>query len=469
MSRPTEPEPDSLPSRNPRSRKITFRPLLALVLLFGLAIAAPARAAVFDPVTFTLDNGMQVVVLENHRAPIVTHMVYYRVGAADEPRGVSGIAHFLEHLMFKGTPDVPAGEFSRRVRAVGGYDNAFTTQDYTGYYQTVPAAALDLVMRMEADRMRNLELTDDVVGPERDVILEERRVRIDNSARALFGEQVGAALYQNHPYGTPTIGWRHEMKQLDRDDAITFYNRFYRPNNAILVVAGDVTAEQVRTLAERYYGPLEPGGVPSRDWTIEPPHLAPVRVEMTREDVGDTVFGRSYLAPSYVYGESGEAYALQFLARILGGSTGRLYQALAVEQRLASSISAYYSPSDRGPATFSIYASPLPGTDPATLETAIDAEIAKLLRDGVTDEEVERARTRLESAAVFARDDLSGAARTLGEALAIGRSVDDVESWPERIAAVTKDDVEAAADHVLHIERSVTGVLRPTSTQETSQ
>jgi len=221
-----------------------------------LSLASPALA---ETVTdFTLPNGLQVVVIEDHRAPVVVHMVWYRVGAADEPPGHSGIAHFLEHLMFKGTDEVPSGKFSEIVQAQGGSDNAFTSWDYTAYFQRVAADRLDLVMKLEADRMRDLRLTQEDVATERAVILEERTTRTDSDPGALFEEQAQAAQYLNHPYGIPIIGWRHEIEQLDRDDALAFYRRFYAPNNAVLVVAGDVTPDEVKRLAERHYGPLAP-------------------------------------------------------------------------------------------------------------------------------------------------------------------------------------------------------------------
>jgi zinc protease len=232
----------------------------AAVLLF---VSSPALA---EKVTdFTLPNGLQVVVIEDHRAPVVVHMVWYRVGAADEPPGHSGIAHFLEHLMFKGTDDVPPGKFSEIVQAQGGNDNAFTSWDYTAYFQRVAADRLDLVMKLEADRMRDLRLLENDVTTERAVILEERTTRTDSDPAALFAEQTQAAQYLNHPYGIPIIGWRHEIEQLDRDDALAFYSRYYAPNNAVLVVAGDVKPDEVKRLADLHYGPLAPTeGLPPR-------------------------------------------------------------------------------------------------------------------------------------------------------------------------------------------------------------
>src|SRR5277367_538925 len=219
------------------------------------ALAGTARAAPGPEVTdFKLANGLEVVVVPDHRAPVVTHMIWYKVGAADETAGKSGLAHFLEHLMFKGTEKHPGSAFSQDVAEIGGQENAFTTSDYTGFFQRVPREHLKEMMALEADRMTGLMLTDAVVRPELNVVLEEQNMRVANNPAARLGEQVDAALYLNHPYGRPVIGWRHEIEQLTRDDALAFYRRFYTPNNAVVIVAGDVTADEVKTDAEATYG-----------------------------------------------------------------------------------------------------------------------------------------------------------------------------------------------------------------------
>ncbi len=436
------------------------RAAAATLALLVSATAAPA--AVFNPETFTLENGLQVIVVPNHRIPAVTHMIWYRVGAADEPPGKSGIAHYLEHLMFKGTKTVPNGEFSRLVAQNGGRENAFTSQDYTAYYQTVAVDRLELVMRLEADRMVNLDLTPEKALPERDVILEERRQRIENNPAALLGERVRSALFMNHPYRKPIIGWPQEIAKLTLDDALDFYRRYYAPNNAILVVGGDITAEELKPLAEKYYGVIPAREVPARVRPQEPPHFAPARVTLTSDRVRSPSWMRSYLAPSYRTARNGEAYALQVLEEILGGSaTSRLYRSLVVEQKIAVSAGAGYGADDFDSSTFEIYARPRPGGDVAEVEAAVEREIAALLEDGVSEEEVARAKKRLVTAAVYARDSLQSGARIFGRALASGRTVEDVESWPERIDEVTADQVNAAARAVLVIESSVTGVLLP--------
>ena len=437
--------------------------LCALAVLVAALAGAPSLgAAVFDPETFTLANGMQVVVVTNRRAPVVVHMVWYRVGAADDPPGKSGIAHFLEHLMFKGTPTVPEGEFSRIVARNGGNQNAFTSYDYTGYYQKVAKDRLALVMELEADRMVNLVLDDAAVLAERKVVLEERRSRTDNDPGALLGEHLDAAQYLAHPYRIPVIGWAHEIATLDTADALAFYRRHYAPDNAILVVAGDITAAELRPLAERIYGAIAARGVAPRQRVQEPPQRAARRVELRDERVRQPEWSRTHLAPSYSSGATEHAYALQVLAELFGGSaTSRLYRALVIDQKVAASAGAWYGATSLDLSQFGLYASPSQGVDVAALEAAMDAEIAALLSDGVSDEEVERVKTRLVREAVYARDSLSTAARIFGAALSTGLSVDDVEAWPERIAAVTAEQVNAAARAVLVPETSVTGLLLP--------
>ena len=444
---------------------MTAYPARFLLLAALVLAAAPSRARVFDPETFTLDNGMQVVVVPNHRAPVVVHMVWYRVGSADDPAGKSGLAHFLEHLMFKGTKTVAAGEFSKIIARNGGNENAFTGLDFTGYFQKVAKGRLELMMKYEADRMVNLELSDEVVLPERDVILEERRSRTDNEPGSLLREQVGAAQYLGHPYGRPVIGWKHEIRGLGTADALAFYKRHYAPDNAILVVAGDITAAEMRPLAEKYYGAIPARGIAPRKRPQEPPQLAARRVEMRDPRVRQPEWSRGYLAPSRNAGATEHAYPLMVLAEVLGGgSTSRLYRSLVVERKVAASAGAWYSDTRLDLGRFGFYASPSPGVDVADVEAAIDDEIARLLADGVTAEEVARIKPRVRAEAVYARDSLNTAARAFGVALTTGLTVEDVESWPERIEAVTVEQVNAAARAVLRPETSVTGILLPDET-----
>ena len=437
---------------------------LGLVLVGGSA----AGDGVFNPETFTLDNGMDVVVIPNHRAPVVAHWVWYRVGSADSPLGKSGLPHFLEHLMFKGTEEIPPGEFSKIVARNGGNDNAMTSQDFTAYFQMIAKDRLELVMGMEADRMVNLQLTDEQVLPERDVVMEERRSRVDNEPGALLGEQMSAAQYLHHPYGLPTIGWMHEIETYTREDALDFYEKWYAPNNAILIVSGDVTAEELKPIAERTYGKIPAGDIPVRTRVTEPEHFAERRLTLEDERVRQPSLIRSYLAPSFNRGESQYADGLEVLSELFGsGGTSRLYSSLVVDQGLAVGAGAGYRGTAFDLSTFRIYASPRPGVSLEELEEAIDAEIEKLLTDGITEEELARVKKRMLADAIYAQDSLMGAARVFGSALTAGRTVDDVETWPERVSAVTVEDVMNAANYVFNPAKSVTAKLVPPQSGQT--
>lgn len=435
----------------------------ALALLLGATVPGPAAATVFEPEQFMLDNGMQVVVVTNRSAPVVTHMVWYRIGAADEAPGESGIAHFLEHLMFRGTDMLDDGEFSRTVARNGGTDNAFTSWDYTAYYQNVAVDRLPVVMEMEANRMTHLILNEDVIATERNVIIEERRQRIDDDPGARLGEQMTAALYQNHPYGVPIIGWEHEMAQLELDETAAFYRMWYSPGNAILVVSGDIDAEELRPLAEQYYGTIPSHPIPARHRPQEPEDAVARRIVLSDPNVQQPSWTRYYLAPSYTTeGDDSTAYALQVADEVLGaGTSSRLYGALVLDQGLAVGAGSWYSPAAIDETTFGLYATPADGVDLDVLEAAMDAEVERLLTDGVTAEEVDAAKERLVLAAIYARDSVSGPANILGRSLASGQTVEDVEAWPDRIAAVTVDDVMAAVRQTLRAGRSVTGLLVP--------
>ncbi|MGE0741289.1 MAG: M16 family metallopeptidase [Hyphomonadaceae bacterium] len=427
-------------------------------------VCAPAQARELPrPETFTLRNGLQVIVVTDRRAPVVTHMLWYRVGAADEPRGRSGIAHFFEHLMFKGTRDIAPGEFSRTVARNGGEDNAFTSWDYTAYYERIARDRLELVMRMEADRMRNLRFSDETFASERDVIEEERRQRIDNNPGAVLGERMRAMLYPHHPYGTPIIGWLHEIEALDRESALAFYQTWYAPNNAILVVAGDIDAATLRPLAERYFGPLRPTrDLPERTWVSDPPSAGPMRVTHRDEKVRQPSLSRIYRAISYGTDEGRQAHALDVAIEILGGSeTSRLYRALVEEQRIAVGASASANTSGLGGGSVSVAATPVEGVTLDRIEAAVDEVIAEFLRDGPTEAELERAKSSLSAAAIYARDSQENIANIYGASLAQGESIDDVVNWPSDIEAVTRDEVLAMARQTLDMNASVTGWLLP--------
>jgi zinc protease len=436
--------------------------VLIAAAMTAAAFAGPATAAAGPKIAdFTLKNGLELVVIPDHRAPVVTHMIWYKVGAADEKPGKSGIAHFLEHLMFKGTAKHPAGQFSAVVAKMGGQENAFTADDYTAYYQRVPADQLKTVMAFEADRMTGLVLTDAVVLPERQVILEERNMRIENNPRAKLGVQIDAALYFNSHYGIPTIGWRSEMEHLTRQDAIAFYHRYYAPNNAVLVIAGDVKPQQALAFARETYGKIKPNpDLPPRLRTKEPPPIAARTVTLADARVEQPIVQRAYLAPSFKTAKLGESEALEVLAYILGsGSNSRLYRALVVNQKLAVNAAAWYQNNSLGMSKFGVYGAPRPGVTPQQLAKAIDAVVAHVIDKGVTADELARSKTQLIAAAVYAHDSQASMARWYGSSLMTGATVVDVTHWPDHIRAVTAEQVREAARRWLEIRRSVTGYL----------
>jgi zinc protease len=435
----------------------------AAAILLLLLIASPVRALDVEVSHFTLNNGLQVVVIPDRRAPVVTHMVWYRVGSADEPQGKAGIAHFLEHLLFKGTKTLPAGEFSLIVRRHGGEDNAFTSHDYTAYYQHISKDRLDVVMALEADRMANLVLTEEDVATELEVVREERRSEVENDPAALLSEQVSAALYLAHPYRKPVIGWMAEVEGLTLDDAMAFYRIHYTPANAIVVVAGDVAADDVRVLTEKHYGALVNTAEPDlRMRTPEPEPIAARRVIMADDRAASPAMQRHYLVPGYTTAGPGEAEALEVLAKVLGGgTTSRLYRTLVVEANAAAYAEASYSGDGLDGGSFAIYAAPNPGGSLDRVEHEVDAVIAGIIADGVSEAELERARNKLVADTVYALDDQFHLAYIFGVALTNGRTVEDVLGWTQAVEQVTADDVQTAAAKFLRIERSATGLLMP--------
>lgn len=445
---------------------------------FALVVAEPAvkeavpaseRKKVFNAESFTLQNGMQVVVIPNHRVPVITHMVWYRVGAADDPVGSSGIAHFLEHLMFKGTDTLAPGEFSKIIRGLGGNDNAFTSQDYTAYFQSISVEHLERVMTMEASRMRGMNPPLAEVDSERQVIIEERRERVENDPRSYLAEQMRYALFPNHPYGTPIIGWHSEMATLAWDKVKSVYDTWYAPNNAILVIAGDITAEKLKPLAEKIYGPLKPETVPERKWRTLPPLPGEYRVNMTHPTFRQPLWQRYYRAPSYRQNKQ-DSLALQVLENILaGGAATRLYKSLVVDQKIATSVSLGYQSEAWEDTTISIGAIPADGKTMDELENAIEEQLRAVIRDGVTDVELAEAKTRMKDAADYARDSLTGPAMVIGAALVTGGTLDDVEYWPYDIEGVTAAQVQDVAKRFLNPDDSgmrppVTGIALPSAT-----
>lgn len=428
-----------------------------LTVVLGILIALPGIAPAQE--VFSLENGLQVVVIEDHRAPVAVSMIWYRVGGADDPAGQSGIAHYLEHLMFKATETLEAGEFDRIVEANGGQHNAFTSWDYTAYHQRVAADRLEQMLAMEADRMVNLRLDLSDWLPEREVILRERGQTLESNPDRVFGEQMRAALFQNHPYGRPIIGWRHEIEQLTGDIATAFYRVHYAPNNAILVVAGDVDPAEVRAMAERHFGPIPAADTPPRLRPTEPPHYAERRVIMRDARVGQPYVNRLYLAPIRESGNQRQAAAFQVLGAILGGSqTSVLDRRLTYDERLAISVWAGYSGLAVDHGTFTLGIMPVEGVSLQAAEDAMDRVLAEFIETGVDAAQLERVRMQIRAESIYERDDTAARARSIGAVMAVGLTPEDEADWLRTLAEITPDEIVEAA-RLLDRRASVTGWL----------
>jgi zinc protease len=433
---------------------------LALVVILTAHIGRLEAAPSPEVSNFTLENGLEVVVIPDRRSSIATHMIWYKVGSADEPAGKSGLAHFLEHLFFRGPEDGPAAHFSGVVSMLGGEENAFTSNDYTAYFQRIGRDHLETVMTLEAERMSGLTLTDDDIRIERDIIMEEYKMRVATSPTARLVEQINAQLYRDHPYGTPVIGWPRDISALDREDVLAFYRRFYVPNNAVLVIVGDVTPEEIRTLAEKTYGKLKPRTqLELRIRQRGPQTFEPGKLVLT-DTRAQPSLRRSYPVPSYAVAAAGVAEALDVLAHILGGgSASRLYRALVAEAPLATWASGAYEGAALGTSRFDLQASVEPGVTFAEIDSVFDRVIADIVREGVTAEELERAKVRMIANVAYAQDSQEMRARSFGVALTTGATIADIRSWPRRIQAVTPEAVRDAARVWLNDGSSVTGYL----------
>ncbi len=434
---------------------------LAMLGAAGPAVAAPAPISA-KATQFTLANGMQVVVVEDHRAPVVTHMVWFRVGGSDDPPGLSGAAHLFEHLMFKGTKAVPNGELSRIVARNGGQDNAFTSNDFTAYFERIAKDRLPVVMGLDADRMVNLDLSEENVLTERDVVLEERRLRIESNPEARAQEQMEAALHYSHPYGRPVIGWEAEISTMTRAQAIDFYEHHYAPNNATLIVAGDVAPEEVRKLAEENYAKLQPRTLSPRLDEPLPPRLAEARLDFAIPGTNLAQLMRFYRVPSYGKGPKGAAEALDVMAAVLGGGpTSRLYKTLVVDKKLAVEAGANYDGDKRGPGEIGVFAVPREGVTFDMLEAAMDEVIASMSAEPPEAAEFESSKTRLVAGHIYQTDNQFLLGQDYGTGLSIGLSIADIEDWPNRIRAVKPADVKNAAQTYLIKNEAVTGRMSP--------
>lgn len=412
--------------------------------------------------SFILANGMKVLVITNRKVPAITHMVWYKVGSVDEKNGKSGLAHFLEHLMFKETKSLKSGEFTKLVSSNGGNNNAFTTQDSTSYFQTIAKEHMELAMRLEAERMVNLKFDKETIEKERDIILEERNMRVENDPRISLTEQMNSALFINHPYGKPVIGWKHEIKQLTLEDIRDFYKKHYAPSNAVLIISGDVTAEEVKPLAEKYFGIIPAQPVPERPFIKEPAHKTSLFVSLKDGRVKKSEWMRYYLAPSIISGKTEHALPLAIFSQILGGGeTSRLYEELVIQKKIATEVATYYDEISLGETTLGIYITPGKNVPLEIINKAVESEIIKMLKSGATDEEIERAKRLIKAEAIYAQDGLKSMAFVYGFALALGIDEKYIENWPEKIGSVTKKQIMDAASYVLMPERSVTGILIP--------
>ena len=410
---------------------------------------------------FALANGMQVLVIPDHRAPVATQMLWFKVGAVDDPPGISGLAHFFEHMMFRGTKQVTDDAFSQTIAKNGGETNAFTDHDYTAFYEQIAKDRLPLAMKLEADRLANLDLSDSHVAPERDVVLEERRMRVDNEPQSLMNEQMHAALHLSHPYGRPVIGWSDEIRRIDRVSAQNFYDHHYAPNNAILVIAGDVTPEDVRKMAQDAYGNVPARTLEPRAEFTEPPRMAETRMTIVRPDARVPLFSRIYRVPSYTQGAPGQAEGLETFAQLLGGDqTSTLYRVLVEQKKLATDAGASYDGNVRDAGEFSVYAVPRPGVSLEALEKAVDQVLGVTTLALPRDSDLARAKTGLIASVTYRRDSQFALASAYGQALVIGLTVDDVNEWPARIRAVSAEGARKAAQS-LSRKDAVTAYLIP--------
>ncbi|MCQ0969475.1 insulinase family protein (plasmid) [Paracoccus sp. TK19116] len=437
---------------------------LALSLALSPVFVAPALAEMPEGIShFTLPNGLETVVIEDHRAPVVVQMVWYKIGSADEVPGKTGLAHYLEHLMFKGTDTMEPGELSKTVTRNGGMDNAFTSYDYTAYFQRIASDRLPLIMEMEADRMANLQIGEDDWQAERQVVLEERAQRTDSDPRALFAEEASAVQYYNHPYGRPVIGWRSEMMGLTREDAVKWYEDYYSPDRAILILAGDVTPERARELAEQYYGPIPAhGDIAPRVRPQEPDQRSPRRMQMSDPRVAQPVMMRTILAPERNPGDQKKAAALTVLAELLGGDS----QTSVLGRQLAQTgkalwVGARYDGLSVDPTTFTLSLVPPPGRNIEEAEAEFDAVLADFVETGPNAEDLDRIKTQISAAQIYARDSAHGRAYDYGQGLATGLTIEDVNDWPDILRDVTAEEVTEAARDVLSSRATVTGWLLP--------
>ena len=434
-----------------------MRHLLPLFLLPGLLTAVLA-----NPHETTLKNGLRVIVKEDRRAPTAAQMVWYRIGSMDEVDGVSGVAHVLEHMMFKGTPSVGPGEFNKRVAAAGGRDNAFTSRDYTAYFQQVPKEKLPEMMQLEADRMRHLNVDAKEFAQEIKVVMEERRMRTDDNPQSKLFEQMNAVAFQAHPYRRPIIGWMNDLENMSAADAKAWYDTWYVPNNAYVVITGDVDHKEVFALAEKYYGPLEGRALPARKPQVEPPQDGTRRVSV-KAPAELPVLIMGYKAPVLRDADKdSDPYALDMLAAILDGhDAARFNKKLVREDKVALSVGIGYDSTARGPGMIYMHGSPSEGRTVAQLEAALRAEIGRIQQDGVSEQELKRAKAQLVAGQVYKLDSMFGQAMEIGQTESAGISYRKIDRMLEKLQQVTAAQVQAVAKKYFIDDTLTVGVLEP--------
>ncbi len=427
------------------------------LLVFGLQ--QTAGADVFER---TLPNGLRVIVKEDHRAPVVVQQIWYKTGSMDERTGKTGVAHVLEHMMFKGTRKVPAGEFSRRIAAAGGRENAFTSNDYTAYFQQLHKSKLPLAMQLESDRMHNLNLSAKEFSKEIKVVMEERRMRTDDQPHALLQEKMMAVVYEEHPYQHPVIGWMSDLEHLNVEDARAWYRQWYAPNNATLVITGDVVPAEVFALAKRYYGPIPRQVEPLRRNYTEPAQLGIKRM-VVKAPAELPLLVMDYHAPNLLDpARDWQPYALEMLAGVLGGNdSARLNKHLVREQQVASDVSVGYDAESRGPALFTLEATPATGRTVAEAEAALRGEIALLLKEGVSKAELERVKAQVMAGEVYKLDSVFYQAMQIGQMESIGLGYKAIPLTLKKLQAVTADQVVEVAKQLLQDDNLTVAVLDP--------
>ncbi len=446
-----------------KRQTLTFTNRLALAV--GLLASLVAQAQITPKVEqFTLANGMTVIVKPDRRAPTAVHMLWVRVGSMDEVDGTSGVAHVLEHMMFKGTPDIKPGEFSRRVAALGGRENAFTGRDYTGYYQQIPANRLEDVMKLEADRFARNQWPDDEFKKELEVVKEERRLRTEDNPRALMGEAMNAAVFLASPYRRPIVGWMSDLDALSPGDAREFFKTWYVPANAAVVIAGDVDVAQARQLAEKYYGPIGARAVPSRKPRIEPAQTGLRRIDF-KAPAEQSYVSMAFKVPSLssLDDPQADALALTVLSAVLDGYSGaRLDRALTQgDNRVADSAGSYNGLWGRGPQVFNLYGVPANGKTAEQLEAGLREQVARVARDGVSEAELNRVKTQWVASEVYKLDSVFNQARELGNYWVQGQPLDAGERLIARLRAVTPEQVKAVAAKYFGDDQLTVAILRP--------